>query len=135
MFLSDEVEFAFPIDKSFLLFPLTNSVCRIFSFLLDCAFAANSGFTNIRSRIILRKIPALVKPADIIMTSRHHTCRNNSFGRAVAKRFTLNEVNASRIALLILKNISERIPWNRQTFYFSSLKYSHSISSSKSLFS
>lgn len=100
-----------------LLFPLTNSVCRsscaccrIFSFLFDCALTASSGFTNIRRRIILRKIPALVKPADIIMTSRHHTCRKNSFRRAVAKRITLNEVNVSRIVLIIHKYIAERIP-------------------------
>lgn len=90
-----------------LLFPLTNSVCRssccccrTFSLRFDCVFAS-SGFTNIRRRMILRKIPALVKPADIIMTSRHQTCRTNSLGSAAAKRFTPNDVNVSRIVLII----------------------------------
>jgi hypothetical protein len=93
--------------KISLLFPLTNSVCRssccccrTFSFLFDCVFASR-GFTNIRRRMILRKTPALVKPADIIMTSRHQTCRTNSFGRAAAERFSPNEVNVSRIVLII----------------------------------
>ena len=104
-----------------LLFPLTNSVClsscaccRNFSFLLDCPLTASRGLTNIRSRIILRKIPEIVKNPLIIMTSRQQTLRKNSFRRAVAKRLTLNGVNVSRIVLIIHKYTAERIPWNQQ---------------------
>lgn len=93
--------------KSDLLFPLTNSVCRsswacwrFFSRLFDDGLADCSGFTKISSRIKLRRIPDLVKPP-IIMTSCHNTCRNNSFDVAVARRFTLNEVNVSNVALII----------------------------------
>lgn len=35
------------------------------------------------------------------MTSCHNTCRNNSFDVAVARRFTLNEVNVSNDQLII----------------------------------
>lgn len=122
-----------------LLFPFTNSDCRSscacwrnFSFLLDCPLTASKGLTNIRSKIILRKIPDLVKPHNI-MTSRHNTCRKISFDVAVAKCFALNEVNVSQIVLIIQwwKIYCGTNPVESTSFFLSRFQYFQLISSSK----